>query len=257
MKYRLVIADFDGTLVEPAAKATTAASARVIAAVKHCFDAGIIFSIASARSLDWVEGLIQSLKLTSPIILDNGARIYDCLVEKYIYTSLLSHQRAMEILKILRNFPYKKYVVDEKKRFEYIPGKTEDFGNVVKMMILHVKPYEAEEIYEMISRLPGIKVTKSVSGINPVKESIHITHEDAAKEIALHKIVDLLGINLSEVAAIGDSYNDFSLLTSAGLKIAMGNAVDEIKAIADYIAPSYQEDGVADAIEKFIINNDD
>ena len=257
MKYRLVIADVDGTLVEPAAKATTAANPRVIAAVRRCSELGIIFSIASARSLDWVEGLIQSLQLTSPIILDNGARIYDCMVKKYIRSTLLQKARASEILQILGKFPYPKFVVDEKHRFEYIPGKTEDFGNVVKMMILHVKPYEAEEIYEMISRLPGIKVTKSVSGVKPVKESIHITHEEAAKEIALHKIADLLGINMSEVAAIGDSYNDFSLLTSAGLKIAMGNAVDEIKAIADYIAPSYQEDGVADAIEKFIINNDD
>src|SRR3989344_8284712 len=205
MKYRLVIADVDGTLVEPAAKATTVASARVIAAVKHCFDAGVIFSIASARSLDWVEGLIQSLKLNSPIILDNGARIYDCLVQKYIHTSLLSHQRAMEILEILGNFPYKKYVVDEKKRFEYIPGKTEAFGDVVKMMVLHVKPYEANEIFDEIKDLPGIRATKSVSGSEPVKESIHITHQDAAKEIALHKVANLMGINMDEIMAIGDS----------------------------------------------------
>src|SRR3989338_10227273 len=156
MKYRLVIADVDGTLVEPAAKATTAANPRVIAAVRRCSELGIIFSIASARSLDWVEGLIQSLQLTSPIILDNGARIYDCMVKKYIRSALLQKARASEILQILGKFPYPKFVVDEKHRFEYIPGKTEDFGNVVKMMILHVKPYEAEEIYEMISRLPEI-----------------------------------------------------------------------------------------------------
>lgn len=257
MKYRLVVADVDGTLVKPAADRTAKASPRVVEAVRIVRDQGVVFTIASARSLDWVAGLVDSLKLNSPIILDNGARIYDCLVQKYIHTSLLSHQRAKEILEILEKFPFKKYIVDEKKRFEYIPGKTEAFGDVVKMMVLHVKPFEANEIFEEIKDLPGIRATKSVSGSEPVKESIHITHSDAAKEIALHKVANLLGINMDEIMAIGDSYNDFSLLTSAGFKAAMGNSVDEIKAIADYIAPSFAEDGVADVLEKFIINQND
>jgi len=74
-----------------------------------------------------------------------------------------------------------------------------------------------------------------------------------AKEKALKRIIDLLGISQDQVIAIGDSYNDFSLLTSSGLKVAMGNAVAEIKSIADYIAPSYDQDGVADVLDKFII----
>ncbi|KKS96458.1 MAG: cof family hydrolase [Candidatus Gottesmanbacteria bacterium GW2011_GWA2_43_14] len=255
MKYRCVVADVDGTLVVPAADRTTSASPRVIEAVKKTQEAGIVFTIATARSLDWVTGLVTSLNLTAPIILDNGARIYDCMVQKYIHNLLLSSSKASEILDILGRFPYKKYIVDEKSRFEYVAGKTEKFGPVVKMMVLHVDPYQASEIYEILSRLPGIKVTKSVSGTNPVKESIHITHNEAAKEIALRKIAELLGINMENIVAIGDSYNDFSLMTAVGFKAAMGNAVPEIKAIADYIAPSYEEDGVADVLEKFIIRD--
>ena len=52
---------------------------------------------------------------------------------------------------------------------------------------------------------------------------------------------------------MGDGYNDFPLLMACGLKIAMGNAVPELKAIADFIAPSVEEDGVATVIEKFIL----
>lgn len=55
--------------------------------------------------------------------------------------------------------------------------------------------------------------------------------------------------------AVGDGYNDYPLLMAAGFKVAMGNAVPEVKAIADYIAPSVDEDGAADVIEKFILNN--
>ncbi|HXS15232.1 MAG TPA: HAD hydrolase family protein, partial [Candidatus Saccharimonadales bacterium] len=61
-------------------------------------------------------------------------------------------------------------------------------------------------------------------------------------------------ISTEEIIGIGDGHNDFPLLMACGLKVAMGNAVDDLKAIADYIAPSVDEDGVADVIEKFILN---
>ena len=53
--------------------------------------------------------------------------------------------------------------------------------------------------------------------------------------------------------AIGDGHNDIPLLEAAGFKVAMGNAPDEVKAVADYVAPSLQDDGVAEAIERFIL----
>ena len=62
-----------------------------------------------------------------------------------------------------------------------------------------------------------------------------------------------LGINTHEIIGVGDGYNDFPLLMACGLKVAMGNAVEDLKAIADYIAPSVEEDGVADVIDKFIL----
>jgi hydroxymethylpyrimidine pyrophosphatase-like HAD family hydrolase len=52
---------------------------------------------------------------------------------------------------------------------------------------------------------------------------------------------------------VGDGYNDFPLLEACGLKVAMGNALEDLKGIADYIAPSVDEDGVANVIEKFIL----
>ena len=53
--------------------------------------------------------------------------------------------------------------------------------------------------------------------------------------------------------AIGDGPNDFPMLMAAGFKVAMGNASDDLKAIADYIAPTVEKDGVVDVIEKFIL----
>ena len=253
MKYRLVIADVDGTLIKPGDCKTTGVSPRVAKSVETARKKGAVFSIATARSMDWVETLVKAMKLDSLIILDNGARIYDCMTEKYIFNAYISKKKVEEIMSVLKKLPFEKYYVDTNNRYLYNPLNPQIFKEVVKIMILHVSPYDAQEIFETVSSIKDIRVTKSVSGTDPVKESIHITDIEASKEKALKRIIDLLGISQDQVIAIGDSYNDFSLLTSSGLKVAMGNAVAEIKSIADYIAPSYDQDGVADVLDKFII----
>jgi hydroxymethylpyrimidine pyrophosphatase-like HAD family hydrolase len=63
----------------------------------------------------------------------------------------------------------------------------------------------------------------------------------------------MLGVKYEEIIGVGDSYNDYSLLMASGLKVAMGNAVKELKDVADYIAPSVDEDGLAEVIERYII----
>ena len=67
-------------------------------------------------------------------------------------------------------------------------------------------------------------------------------------------VANLLKIKTTEIIGVGDGYNDFPMLLACGLKVAMDNANDDLKAIADYIAPSVDDDGVADVIEKYILN---
>jgi len=120
-------------------------------------------------------------------------------------------------------------------------------------MILHINPQEAETIYQEVKKIQNVQVTKSVSGENPVRESIHVTSIEAKKDFGLYRVAKFLGLSTKEFIGIGDSYNDLTFLLACGLKVAMGNAVPEVKAIADYVAPSYEEDGVADAIERYIL----
>jgi hydroxymethylpyrimidine pyrophosphatase-like HAD family hydrolase len=88
---------------------------------------------------------------------------------------------------------------------------------------------------------------------NATFECLDIVSEHASK---LHGVVDvakLMHLSTHEIIGVGDGYNDFPLLMACGLKIAMGNAVPELKAIADFVAPTVDEDGVATVIEKFIL----
>ena len=74
------------------------------------------------------------------------------------------------------------------------------------------------------------------------------------KAYTLHKLLEHLNLDRSQLIACGDGYNDLPMIEFAGLGVAMGNAVDEVKAAANYVTATNDEDGIAQVIEKFIFN---
>ena len=254
MKYKAVIADVDGTLIEPSSVPILKVSLKLQKAVGSLHKKGIHFGLATGRSLDWVDGLLEPLKIDSPIILDNGAKIYDCLNKKYLREFYLAENLFRDVMETLQDFNDIIYFVNDSQRSVYEINKKHIIDKVSKIMILHVAPDKAEKIYQILIKNSQISVTKSISKHNPIAESIHITHLKAKKEIGLEFVASFLHLKLDEIIGIGDSYNDLDFLSRCGLKIAMGNAVPEVKKIADYIVSPYDKDGVAEAIERFILH---
>ena len=82
---------------------------------------------------------------------------------------------------------------------------------------------------------------------------LEFTNIEATKGNALAQLGRMLGVSRKEMIAIGDSYNDISMLEYAGLGVAMGNAPDNVKSHAGFITGSNDEDGVAEAVEKFVL----
>src|SRR5581483_436099 len=107
-----------------------------------------------------------------------------------------------------------------------------------------------EKIEKELSLYPNISVHKSRHE-DPMKYAFNITHVKATKMHGVEIIMQKLNLKREDLIGVGDSYNDFPLLMSCGLKVAMGNAIADLKEIADYVAPSVEEDGVATVIEKF------
>jgi HAD superfamily hydrolase (TIGR01484 family) len=123
------------------------------------------------------------------------------------------------------------------------------------MMFFAYENYSSEHIdkaLKQLSAFDNLTVYKSHHK-KPGKYGLNITHINATKLHGIEMVLKKLGLKHDEVIGVGDSYNDFPLLMSCGLKIAMGNAVSDLKEIADYVAPSVQEDGVSDVIEKFVL----
>ena len=80
-------------------------------------------------------------------------------------------------------------------------------------------------------------------------------HPEATKSSALAFLGKRLGIHAAEMMAIGDGANDLDMIKYAGVGVAMGNADERLKAVADYITTSNVEEGVAKAIERFVLGN--
>jgi len=109
---------------------------------------------------------------------------------------------------------------------------------------------DPQVIHHLRKKLQGyetIKVTWSNTDL------VEISRKGVSKETGVRLLCDHLGIDLSEVIAIGDNMNDFELISAAGLGVAMGNAQPELKAIADEVTDTNENDGVAKAIQKYVL----
>jgi phosphoglycolate phosphatase (TIGR01487 family) len=86
--------------------------------------------------------------------------------------------------------------------------------------------------------------------------ALHLTNPEIDKGIGLAELAELLGYNIENIMCIGDSENDIDFLRAGGFKVAVANACDELKEIADYVCENKYGDGVAEAIDKFVFNQD-
>lgn len=252
MKYKAVIADVDGTLMEPGEIPAPVPSEALIKAVRLTQEKGVVFSLATARSLQGIKNIIDAFKLDSLLILDNGALIYDLGKKTYVWESYISKEDTQSVMDILgKDKSLRVFIIDDGKRLNNL--KLVTGRKISKIVVLGITSAKAENLYQTLKKNPKIQVTKSVSGTEGKSESIHVTNYTATKQIAVSKFAQILNIKPEEIIGIGDSYNDFPLLMACGLRVAMANATPDIKEIADYIAPSYKEDGVVEVLEKYIL----
>lgn len=83
---------------------------------------------------------------------------------------------------------------------------------------------------------------------------LEFMNKDVDKSKSIERLADMLGISMFQVIAVGDSYNDLSMIKSAGLGVAMGNAVELVKDNADYITGDNDHDGIVTVINKFVLS---
>lgn len=249
MKYKALILDLDGTTIPN--KFDGLPSRRVIEAVNNA-QKYVHVSLATSRCYPIAKHIIQKLSLHGYSILSGGAKIIDLSNKEYIYKQPLLDSAARDVCEILHTYGIPFYTCMNDQDTLYKKGEKVEECHMI--YALEVDPSKIEDIINSLAHITTLSIHR-VPDWKAHKISLTITHTQATKQHGVVELSKLLGISPREMIGVGDGYNDFPLLMACGLKVAMGNAVPDLKEIADYIAPTVEEDGVADVIEKFILNS--
>ncbi|MBP9813548.1 HAD family phosphatase [Candidatus Woesebacteria bacterium] len=249
MKYKAIFLDVDGTCVVHGVD--NLPSVRVVDAVTQCIQMGVPVGLATSRPLRSVIAIINHLKLTSYCVISSGSQIYDPRTSQIVSEKLIPRESIAQIWEIAQK------ANQHVKLFDGINEVNMDQGaipaKVMGMWFPKLEPSILLDIDEQIKQLKGV-ATHRMEAWEDGYDCLDITNSEASKQHGVLDVCAMLGIQTSECIGVGDGYNDFPLLLACGLKIAMGNAVPELKAVADFVAPTVREDGVATVIEKFILN---
>lgn len=252
MKYKAIISDIDDTITLPLPHSVPSKS--VTSLISAILEKGIPFCLATGRPYKHISHIIKHLSLTSPVITDNGAEIWNTKNNSLLWGAYLNNNDVKDILKIALSFTNFVRISCDIGVFEKTNSIPNNAGKIKKININGISEKKSQLLVKKLEEnIKDIAISKAGSWDGKDLLDIYTTNAEATKQHAVLKLAEILHISTQEMIGIGDHYNDFPLLMACGLKVAMGNAVAELKEIADYIAPSVEEDGVVDVIEKFIL----
>jgi len=267
--YKLIALDIDGTLLNSKKQITTRVRSSIISAKKQ----GVKVVLASGRPyLGMLEALtFLGLSDTDDFALSyNGALVVKGREQQIISNNFLNGKDALELYYLANSLgvnilaytteyglitPKKNKYTDFEAEHNAIDFTEFDFtklsskDEVIKIMMVD----EPEILDVAINKLPkSLKPKYSMARSMPFFFEFMSNKSNKGKGI--ETLAKHLGFNASEVICVGDADNDLEMLQFAGLGVAMGNAEDWIKAHADYVTLSNDQDGVAHVIEQYILN---
>lgn len=249
------MSDVDGTLIPYNYNALP--SPNVVAAIQEAQQV-VQVNLVTGRSYAFIKDILSTLKLESGYaVANNGAQVFHIPTNSLIYDQPIELEVVEEIASILHeeNIPF--YLKQDQTDLAYHDGHFQKGSPIKKGYMFFTDEMlteeRSEQLFDKLAHLPDLTKHKSHHK-DPHLYGLNITHAKATKMHGMQIVMEQLGITKEAVIGIGDSYNDFPLLMASGLKVAMGNAIEDLKAIADYVAPSVDDDGMVDVVNKFILN---
>ena len=259
---RLVATDLDGTLLRP----DGTLSERTICAVRAAQDSGLCVIPITGRPPRITWDIAKEAGLGPLGVCSNGAAVVDVSSMEVIEVQTMQAEVTARLVTVVREvFPGVVFAVEEMETFTHETGFMEPKWNWDE------GSEQVDDIIEAVSggcvklvvRRPGWPAGAFLSELQQhVSESAHITSsgldwvEMAAPGItkahAVQRVCDRLGVGAAEVIAIGDNYNDLTVLAWAGRAAAPANAIAEVLAVVQQVLPPNGEDGVAQLLESLV-----
>jgi Cof subfamily protein (haloacid dehalogenase superfamily) len=271
--YKLLAFDYDGT----AAVDGGLPSKRVCDAIAAARTLGAFVVLATGRPYVSAARYAQALDLDAPIICFQGAMVRESRGERRVLFVEPAPADAMsEILTLADQHRLELSVYGEDKMYVVDRGRPGSFfERWFGAEIQFVSSYaEVRDLFVAMGKTPlkGLfvgdpdrngafqdELNERFAGRLVAVRShpmfVEVISPQASKGHALRFLAQCCGLAQAETIAVGDSGNDCSMIEWAGLGVAMGNASPEVLAVADVVAPSVTEDGLADVIERYILSN--
>lgn len=272
MEKILFISDLDGTLLNNNGKL----SEYTVAMLNSMTSVGMYFTFATARTIYSAKTLTERLDISVPCILNNGASVYDIQSDKYVHNAYIPQDVSGKIVSAFRDNGVNCFL------FKFVDGVLSTFYDNIteKLMLTYVAERKGKfaqpffECGDLFYEIDGSEIYINSSGsyesLLPVKNAVMAidsadcafykdTYTDnwfletfscrASKANGIKFLREKYGF--TKVVAFGDNLNDLSMFSQADVKIAVGNAKPELKAKADFIADTNENNGVV----KWIIEN--
>jgi Cof subfamily protein (haloacid dehalogenase superfamily) len=263
-KIRLLLSDVDGTLVTPNKVLTEG----TLDAVNQLRDAGILFAITSSRPPGGLAMYAEPLQLTTPISAFNGGWVttptMEVTDELTIDDDVLQPLLAMIDEHGLSTWVYQgeqwfvrdlngAHVQREAEVVQFEPRLVDTFDDVcTKVAKIVVVDDDAKSMAAAAASVRD-HFSGRVSATSSQPFCLDITNPQANKGVVVTYLSNMYDIATSEIATIGDAYNDVLMFAESGVSIAMGNAVDDVKASATYVTTSNDDEGFANAVQNVIL----
>ena len=266
LQKKYLFSDMDGTLLTNDKKV----SAENLAAIRRFVEAGGYFGIATGRSENIAAPFLKDIPMNLPAILYNGAAVYDFSKEAFLYQAELERSLVIKmatlalevypevcaevytngIIQLLnRDCVMDHYIPRENQKFEY--KALDDFGLCMKLLFYgeNAKLKEVERKLYEVTAGAGLQVMFSAPYY------LELLPSGATKGSALSWIVENLGIDPDDTAAIGDFYNDVALIETASIGAAPANAPEDVKECANVIVADNEHSAVADFIGRYLFEH--
>jgi Cof subfamily protein (haloacid dehalogenase superfamily) len=265
MRIRLIALDLDGTLVGP----DLTVSARVRESIARARERGADVTIVTGRMFAAARPFAQTLGITGPVVCYQGAAIFEAATGALLRETPVAQDVTRRVLAWAEeHHVHAQCYAGDKLYVQQINRFSKRYTDLAK-----VEPTVVPSLREAFADQPSIKIVL-VDDAGPSQEHlaalqamlgdgayitrshvdfVEVLSPDVNKGEALAFVAERYGAALTETLAIGDAWNDVPLLTAAGVGVAMGSGPPELLARADAVVGDVAHDGVAEAIEKFVL----
>lgn len=240
--YKLVALDMDGTLLDDEQRISEENRKWIHRAIEH----GVPVMFATGRGVQSVKPYVEELSLASPMVSVNGGEVWEA-PDRLLSRHVMDPAWIRELHSIALRYDTWYWGFGTEGLFNK-DRWAEDVESIewLKFGFYTEEPGVLEEIRKQVE-LPGHYEMTNSHICN-----IEINPLGVSKASGIQEVCNLLHIGMDQVIAMGDSLNDLKMLQAVGLGVAMGNAQEAVKAIADHVTATNLENGVAKVIQEYI-----